>query len=255
MGEACIKGLAREKSYSKLLVAETFEPRLSYAVQTYQALDYTQDLPKMIDEADAIILAIKPQDLLELGKSITNPSSNPRGRFISLLAGKRIQDVQQALNAQMVIRLMPNLAARVQQALTGIAYGPDCSMDFKSLGQASAKAMGEYVEVPEKLMGTITGLSGSGIAYALQYLHAMGLAGTKAGMAYSQSLEVAMAVMQGAIELTRSSQKNPIELITSICSPGGTTIAGIHQLEAKGFTDGIITAVEATVLRSEELSN
>jgi pyrroline-5-carboxylate reductase len=254
MGEACIKGLTEANIFSTLLVAEKYHQRLTYAMDTYNAVDYTTNISQMVDQADAIILAIKPQDLPELGNILENSPTKPKGKFISLLAGKTISEIQQSLHGEMVIRLMPNLAALVQKALTGIVYGPNCTDEFKAVGLATAKAMGSWLEVPENLMGTVTGLSGSGIAYALQYLHAMALAGTKTGIPYGQSLQAAMDVMEGAIELTRSTRKNPIETITSISSPGGTTIAGIHQLEAKGFTDAIITAVEATVKRSDELS-
>ncbi|KGE73185.1 pyrroline-5-carboxylate reductase [Spirochaeta lutea] len=251
MGEALVKGVRASGGGKTLLVAEKNQSRLEHAITTYGAEDCTGDLSRLFTEAQVVILAIKPQDLEALAKNIkpvvgTTP-------VISILAGKTLQYIHDLTGAQEVARFMPSLAAQVQRSVVGVCYSEKSSEVFRELSYQIANSLGLGVEVPERLMPAIIGTSGSGIAFAFAYLHAMALGGTKVGIPYDSSLEIALDVMEGAIQTIRETKTQPVELITKVCSPEGTTIEGILALEQGGFTPTIVDAVERAALRSSQL--
>lgn len=251
MGEALVRGVQAGNSEVRVLVSEKVEERRKLAVETYGAADLTGDYATIFKEADVVILAIKPQDLAELGPEL-KPHAKDRP-VISILAGKTIQFIRDNTDAYPIARFMPSLAASVRKSVVGVSYSPQAPEKFREESYRIAETLGVAVEVPERLMPAIIGTSGSGIAFAFQYLHAMALGGTKVGIPYDSSLEIAMDVMEGAIALVRETQEQPVPLITKVCSPAGTTIEGISALETHGFTPALIAAVEAAAIRSTQL--
>jgi len=124
---------------------------------------------------------------------------------------------------------------------------------FKAQCLQIAGAVGKPIQIPERLMPMMTGLSGSGIAFVFQFLHAMALGGVKTGFGYSAALETALQVVEGAVEVLRKTGETPSTWITRVASPAGTTIEGLQVLEEGGFTASVMGAVEAASRRAEEL--
>jgi pyrroline-5-carboxylate reductase len=124
---------------------------------------------------------------------------------------------------------------------------------FKAQCLQIAGAVGKPIQIPERLMPMMTGLSGSGIAFVFQFLHAMALGGVKTGFGYSAALETALQVVEGAVEVLRKTGEAPSAWITRVASPAGTTIEGLQVLEEGGFTASVMGAVEAASRRAEEL--
>ena len=124
---------------------------------------------------------------------------------------------------------------------------------FKTQCLQIAGAVGKPIQIPERLMPMMTGLSGSGIAFVFQFVHAMALGGVKTGFGYSAALETALQVVEGAVEVLRKTGETPSAWITRVASPAGTTIEGLQVLEEGGFTASVMGAVEAASRRAEEL--
>jgi pyrroline-5-carboxylate reductase len=99
----------------------------------------------------------------------------------------------------------------------------------------------------------ITGLSGSGIAFAFAFIHALAMGGVKTGLGYAQACDVAIQVVEGAAAVLRGTKDTPANLIAKVCSPAGTTIAGIEALEEAAFTAAVMRAVEEAAARADEL--
>jgi pyrroline-5-carboxylate reductase len=114
-------------------------------------------------------------------------------------------------------------------------------------------AIGEVVEVPESLMDAVTGLSGSGPAYVALLLEALADGGVAVGLPRATALQLALQTLRGTAELLQQTQRHPALLKDQVCSPGGTTIAGVAALEAGGFRSAVIEAVKAACKRSQEL--
>jgi pyrroline-5-carboxylate reductase len=115
------------------------------------------------------------------------------------------------------------------------------------------EAVGEVVEVPESLMDAVTGLSGSGPGYVAVMIEALIDGGVAAGLPRAIATQLAIQTVRGTAELLQTNRLHPAELKDRVTSPGGTTIAGIAQLERAGVRSALIEAVRASCQRSQEL--
>jgi pyrroline-5-carboxylate reductase len=114
-------------------------------------------------------------------------------------------------------------------------------------------SVGQVVEVPESLMDAVTGLSGSGPAYVALMVEALADGGVAAGLPRAIAQQLALQTVLGTAQLLAESQIHPAELKDRVTSPGGTTIAGVSQLEKAGFRSALIEAVKTATNRSQEL--
>ena len=203
--------------------------------------------------SDIIILAIKPQYLEKVAASTAGAFKG--APVISILAGTKISKISQVFETDQVIRFMPNIAAGIGKAMTSVAFSQQASDDFKEKAMLIAEGCGSAVVLDESLFGAFTGLSGSGIAYVFQIIHALALGGTKSGIPYDKSLAIAIATIEGAAGLLSASGEHPVSALSRVISPAGTTIEGITVLEEMGLTPAIIGAVDAAAHRAGELEN
>lgn len=202
--------------------------------------------------ADVVILAVKPQTLPDVMKEIGADLS--RKIVISIAAGVTIRSIgEQASGAKRIVRAMPNTPALVREGMTALAFGEAISEDDKSVARTVFEAVGRVVPVEERLMDAVTGLSGSGPAYVFQAIEALADGGVKMGLPRQTAELLAAQTVLGAAKLVLESGEHPAKLKDRVASPGGTTIAGLHQLEQGGFRATLMGAVEAATKRSQEL--
>ncbi len=255
MGEAIAKGLSKFRNDYTISISEKESKRVAIARERYELLVFKK-LPKLIEESDIIIIAVKPQDLpplIEEMKSIKKLISSGNRGVISIVAGKKIEIYTHSCNINNVARFMPNIAAKTSNALVAVSVNETADEEFKNQSIKIANCIGEAFPIPEKLMAAITGLSGSGIAYVLQFIHAMAYGGVASGIGYEDSLKITLKVIEGTLSLLKGNVSNPYKLITDIASPGGTTIEGIKILEEKGFTYSVMEAIKKATDRAKEL--
>ena len=199
--------------------------------------------------ADVVVLAVKPQMLpavlSELGPILAH------ALVISIAAGVTIRTIaEQIAGAMRVVRAMPNVPALVREGMTALALGSAVSEDDSRLARRLFEVVGRVVLVEERLMDAVTGLSGSGPAYIFQAIEALADGGVMMGLPrQTAELLAAQTVLGSALE----SGVHPAQLKDRVASPGGTTIAGLHQLEQGGFRATLMAAVEAATIRSKEL--
>ncbi len=202
--------------------------------------------------ADVVVLAVKPQTLpaviSELGPILTH------ALVISIVAGITIRTIaEQTGGATRVVRAMPNTPALVREGMTALAMGAGVSDDDAQLARTIFEAVGLVVAVEERLMDAVTGLSGSGPAYVFQAIEALADGGVMMGLPRQTAELLAAQTVLGAARLVLESGVHPAQLKDRVASPGGTTIAGLHQLEQGGFRATLMAAVEAATKRSKEL--
>jgi pyrroline-5-carboxylate reductase len=137
--------------------------------------------------------------------------------------------------------------------MTALAKGPGVSEDEMRFARDIFESVGRVVLVEERLMDAVTGLSGSGPAYVFQAIEALADGGVKMGLPRATAELLAAQTVLGAARLVLESGEHPAKLKDRVASPGGTTIAGLHQLESGGFRATLIAAVEAATKRSQEL--
>jgi pyrroline-5-carboxylate reductase len=177
------------------------------------------------------------------------------GRLLSIAAGVTIARLEEAAGAIPVVRAMPNTPALVGAGAAAIAGGTTASDDDLLWAEGILGAVGEVVRVPEKLLDAVTGLSGSGPAYVFLVAEALIDAGVLAGLPRDVSTTLAVQTLLGSARLLAESGDTPETLRAAVTSPGGTTAAGLRELERAGVRSAILEAVKAATDRSRELGS
>lgn len=254
MAEALIKGLITSgvAQPTQITVMDILPARREHLQQTYGIIVTKSNLDAARD-ADVVMLNVKPQDIDGVLKEIA-PCVDKQKLVISIAAGITLARLQQPLKPEArVIRVMPNAPALVLAAASALAAGKNAGTDDLALAQVIFDAVGRAVIVDEKLMDAVTGLSGSGPAYAFLIIDALSDAGVKAGLPRPLALELAAQTMYGAAKMVLETKEHPGKLRDMVTSPGGTTIAGLHELEKGQLRATLMNAVEAATARSKEL--
>jgi pyrroline-5-carboxylate reductase len=254
MGEALIKGFlaASLLPADQIQVFDISQPRLDFLHKTY-AVGVSPTTGSLAKACQVIVLAVKPQNIAEVA-SVLHPDLAHRPLVISIAAGVSLAMLSENLpNRQPLIRVMPNTPALVMQGISALARGAHATVQDMELAKALFGAVGKAVEVEEKWMDAVTGLSGSGPAYILLLLEALIDAGVLVGLPRSIARELVLHTAAGTIAMALQTGKHHAELKDLITSPGGTTIRGLQILERKGVRGALIDAVEAATLQSREL--
>lgn len=248
MGSAMVRGMGTTYPDLVLRVVEKDGDRRNSAVTQYNALDCTDTPADIVHHSDVIILAIKPQDLKHL--QLPPVKDTP---VLSILAGVSIDTIAQQLGATQVIRVMPNLAADIGQAVMGVTFSSSCSDATRGQIIPLLQPLGTVLEVTEDKMAAITAVSGSGIAFACAFIEAMALGAVQQGLPYGQAIEAARDVVASAAALLKETGVHPREMVSRVSSPGGTTIAGIRALAAGGMEGVVMDALQRAADRSREI--
>jgi pyrroline-5-carboxylate reductase len=254
MGEAILKGLiaAQLIKPQQVTVTDIIEARLAYLRETY-AVRALADNGKAVEQADFIILAVKPQDIPQTVQQIA-PAVNDHKVVISIAAGVPTAKIESAFGKPIrVVRVMPNTPALVLAGAAGLCAGSHAMPADLEVARTLFDALGKTVVVSEYLMDAVTGLSGSGPAYIFVLIEALADGGVKMGLTREAALTLAAQTVYGAAKLVLETGLHPGELKDRVTSPAGTTIAGLHALEERAFRGAVIDAVERATLRSREL--
>ena len=207
----------------------------------------------VLAKAKVIVLAFKPHQLNEA----TEPVRDQFNKFhlvISILAGVKLAKLELACGGQArVVRVMPNTPALVGEGACGYALGQAATADDGALVKRLLSAVGMAYEVKEPLIDAVTGLSGSGPAYGYTIIEALSDGGVAAGLPRDIATKLAAQTMLGAARMVLETGQHPGELKDMVCSPGGTTIEGVHELEEGGVRSALINAVRASTERAVEL--
>lgn len=251
MGASLARAVRRGSPDVRIGIVEKDSARRETVAQELDAEDYTDQPVELLKAADVVFLAIKPQDLNVF--SLAVKSQPVTATVISVLAGTTRTRVSAALGTPEVVRIMPNLAADIGQAVIGVSFPDEITEERRDLIRALLEPAGTLLEVPESLMPVITGISGSGIAFAVEFIDAMAMGAVAQGLPYRQALRAAIDVVSSAAAVLSQQQLHPQEMVSRVCSPAGTTVAGIKALRDRGFPSAVMEAVAAASERSRDL--
>jgi len=264
MAEALARGLLAKKLFSPAeLIASDVEPARRRKLARLLTVETTADNLAVVNQARAIVLAVKPQTIEAVLDEIAPAlSSNGKGRrtrggtlFVSIAAGVPISRLEGHLggNAR-VIRVMPNAPAMVGQGMAALVGGSHATRADEAFAVKIFRAVGEAVVLrDESLLDAVTALSGSGPAYVYLFVASMAEAAVKEGLPAGLALQMALQTVRGAEQTMRQSRLEPSELIRIVASPGGTTEAALRKFAEAGFSDLIVGAIHAAADRSREL--
>jgi pyrroline-5-carboxylate reductase len=149
---------------------------------------------------------------------------------------------------------MPNAASWVHEGMAGIAPGSAAREEHLAAAEDVLRHLGSVVRVREEHMDAVTAVSGSGPAYFALLAEAMIEAGLLLGLSREVSTQLVVQTMLGTAKVMRDEGMHPVELREAVTSPGGTTIAAIHELESAGVRAAMLNAIQAAMQRSRELA-
>ena len=255
MGSIIAHALVSRKivSVHDLTITDVDAARLKH-LRTELGLKASSDNKKAVKSADVVILAVKPQSMAQTLKEIASSVTKAQ-IIISIAAGITASFIEDHLTkGARVVRVMPNTPALVGAGAAAVSKGKFASAADIKLARTIFDAVGITVEVEEKLMDAVTGLSGSGPAYCFLMIEALADAGVQMGLPRDLALQMSAQTMYGSAHLCLKGDKHPAELRDMVTSPAGTTAAGLKVLEEGKLRAILMSAVEAATKRSKELS-
>lgn len=211
------------------------------------------DNRQVVASADVVVLAVKPQNLPALFTEI-RATAAVRHLIVSIIAGATLKQLGDGLGPdRRAVRVMPNTPCLVGASASAYAPGPAATAEDVQLVDRLFAAVGKAFRVPEKLLDAVTGLSGSGPAFVYVLIEALSDGGVKVGLPREVATALAAQTVLGAARMVLETGVHPGALKDMVASPGGTTIAGLHALEQRGFRAALMDAVEAATRRATEL--
>ena len=256
MGEAVLAAIIEQRITlsSKITVCDTFEERLSYLCDEY-GVATTTDCVQAAKDADAVILAVKPQNFNELATIISDRLA-PSQLVISIIVGKSLKTLRANLKHDTIIRSMPNTPAQIGRGITVWTAVDTVSEEQKTLAASIFRAMGsEIYTKDERQLDMATAISGSGPAYFFYFTEALTEAALELGFNAETAKRLALETALGAAEYAARSDKELLELRKMVTSPGGTTAAAIKTLDDAAFKETVSRAVKAAYKRAIELGD
>ncbi len=275
IGEALLSGLLRAgRQVKDLVVVERVPERAKYLADTYSVL--MTSVADAVENASFVVVAVKPADvesvMSEIARAAGQAESDTAEQvFVTVAAGVTIGYFESRLPAGTpVVRAMPNAAALVGAGVTALAKGRFVTAPQLEGVSALFDSVGGVLSVPESQMDAVTALSGSGPAYFFLLVEALVDAGVAAGLSREVAADLTAQTMAGsaAMLLERMDADRRLgeaetpgmrvdatatQLRATVTFPGGTTAAGLRELERGGLRAAVDAAVQAAKIRSEQL--
>lgn len=230
MGEAILSGLIKNGfKKEEIFVSEIVEERLNFVKEKY-GVDGSKFSKDAVDFGDYIILAVKPQNLKETSEELKDIDFKDK-ILISILAGKKVDELKSSFSVKKIVRTMPNINAQIGEAIT-LWIDIGLSDEEKNFVRKILKSFGDEIFVAkEDYIDMGTSISGSGPAYVFYFLDAMIDAGVYLGLSRDVSQELAIQTILGSILLKKETKEEANKLIHAVTSPGGTTIEALYKFE------------------------
>lgn len=253
MSTAIVQGVINGGSIDANAIIVSDVNKLALDRASLLGVSVTNDNRYLVENAEFVLFAVKPQSLTEVLSQIKGASCD---KFVSIMAGVKKSKIKTVFPNAKVCRCMPNTPCSIGSGAVGLDdsdFTDKKDLDFiKSLFHPLATV----VSVPENKLNAVTGVSGSSPAYFYLFLKGIVNAGIEQGLAEKDALTLAVNTMIGSGKMVlKNVDKSLDELINAVCSKGGTTIEAIKVYEELGLTDITSKAVDACVKRSAELEN
>lgn len=207
----------------------------------------------IVSQCQTVVLAVKPQAIPTVLEGLKS-AWTPDHLLISIVAGTPIKSLWRLTESRCrIVRVMPNTPCLVGAGASGYALGETATAADGEYVKQLLATVGLAVPVAETLLDAVTGLSGSGPAYAFQIIEALSDGGVRMGLPRGVATQLAAQTLLGAARMVLETGEHPAALKDAVTSPGGTTIAGLHALESGGLRAALMNAVQAATRRSQEL--
>lgn len=253
MAEALIGGLVHSEVVppSHISVSDHKAMRCDALAQRY-GVHAQVGAESFLPRIDVLILAVKPAAAAAAMQE-TAALLKEGALVLSIVAGLTIAEIEAVYPAHPVIRAMPNTPLAVGAGMSAYACGVHAEAPMSAVAERILGAAGRAVLVHEGDLDAVTGLSGSGPAYAFLMMEALIDGGVAAGLRRETATALAAQTLLGAAQMVLTAKSSPADLRAAVTSPAGTTAAGLRVIERAGVRSALIEAVLAATARSGEL--
>lgn len=253
MGEAILAAVLRAGwAAADVAVSERVGARAA-DLRERHGVRVVDDNAAAVADADVVVVALKPKDVVGVLDEIA-PALPSSALVVSVAAGLPTGLYEAHLpDGTPVVRVMPNTPAVIGQGASALSPGAHASDAHLDVAERVLAATGLVVRVPEKDLDAVTAISGSGPAYVFYVVDALAEAGVLLGLTRDLSTRLAVATVLGSAALLDRTGEHPVVLRERVSSPGGTTVAGVRELDAHGVRAAFLAAAQAAWDRSREL--
>ncbi len=255
MGSAITRGIlnADYAQQADLFVYDTAASRMEELAEEYPNLNFCKDAAEVAEEADLILLAVKPNMLAAVVDGLRDSLEGKA--IISIAAGWTCAMLRQLLDGidTRFLRVMPNTPAMVGEGMTALCTDNTLTPDELNTARGIFSAIGRTTELPEAQFDGVVALSGSGPAYVYMLIETMADGGVREGLKRHEAIEMAAQTVLGSALMVLTSDTHPAQLKDAVCSPAGTTIDAVAALEEGGFRSAVLRAMRACADKSREM--
>ena len=254
MGRAIIGGVVKSGLIpsENVIVSDPYEPGLVRVKEEYNTKT-TTDSREAVKEADAILFAVKPNIIGKVFDGVRDLVDNNK-IIISIAAATTIEFMQEKLgDDKKIVRVMPNTPALVGEAMSALSPNQNVNSEDLEYVLGIFNSFGKAEIVPEYLMDSVVGISGSSPAYVFMFIEAMADEAVNLGIPRSKAYKMAAQSVLGSAKMVLETGKHPGELKDMVCSPKGTTIEAVCELEKLGFRNSIIGAMDKCADKSKNM--
>lgn len=250
MGEAILKGVINSGINSNIFVYDKSKNEELKSKYNIEIVENEEEIGK---KCDIIFLAVKPNVYFEVLDKIKNYLTD--NIIVTMAPGITIESIENFLGKEVkVVRTMPNLPLMVQAGCIAYSFGKNLEKFEKNSVENLFKKIGTSIEIKEELFDAVVGASGSSPAFMFMFIEALADGVVYSGLGRKEAYQLIGQTMIGCGKMFLESGKHPGELKDNVCSPGGTTIVGVRQLEENNFRGAIIKAVIETIEKSKSMS-
>lgn len=254
MGSALVRAAAKAMDTENIILADQCAEKAAALAKEIGCT--STDVKTLAQNSYFIFLGVKPQVMEAMLADIALVLAERKDRFVlvSMAAGLSIADIRRmAKKDYPVIRIMPNIPASVGGGVILFDSTDNVSAEEVSVFQNNMRFAGLVDPLPEKLIDAGSALSGCGPAFVCLFVEALADGAVACGLPRDKALAYAAQTLAGTANMLLKSGMHPGQLKDAVCSPGGTTIAGVKAMEESGFRAGAMDAVLAAYQRTLEL--
>ena len=253
MGYAMLKGILNVVKSTDVIFSEPNKER-AVDITRQTGVESVDSNAECANNVKYIILAVKPQFYPHVLTNIENVVRNDQV-IISIAPGITMDYLKKTLGIdKRFVRVMPNTPALIGCGMTGVCFDDnDFDYEEKEVIDMIFTSFGRYRRVDERLMSAVTCASGSSPAYVYMFIEALADSAVKYGMPRDMAYEMVAQTVMGSAKMVLETKEHPGKLKDNVCSPAGTTIAGVSALEEFGFRNAIIKATDECYKKCEGL--
>lgn len=255
MASAIIKGMCQSTMFrsNNIVGMNRSTHKTTQLVEAY-GISARFSTKEVLEDAHIIILSVKPDMIATVLQEIQQ-YVQPHHLFISIAAGKTLAFYDDFLPHNTVIRVMPNINAKVGASTSCFTAPAKATDEQKQIVRTLFSTVGSIVELPEEQFAIFTATGCASPAFTYMYIDAIARAGVRDGLPKAIALEIAASSVMGSAKMVLDSigQQHPYDLVDQVCSPGGTTIEGVMRLQDQQFEHTIHEAIRAVMHKDAQL--